>query len=91
MSNFTITIVGTGVIGASLGLALKQSQEPLRVLGHDKDLLHAKAGVKQGAFDRAEWNLVNACEPADLIILAIPLNGIRATLAAIAPYLKPGA
>ncbi len=91
MSTFTVTIIGTGVIGTSLGLALKQSQEPMRVLGHDKDLLYAKAGVKQGAFDRAEWNLVNACEQADLIILAIPLDGIRATLEAIAPYLKQGA
>jgi len=91
MSDFTITIVGTGVIGTSLGLALKQDKDPLRVLGHDKELAKAKAGVKQGAFDRAEWNLVNACEKADLIILAIPLSGIRSTLEAIAPYLKRGA
>ena len=27
----------------------------------------AQAGVKKGAFDRAEWNLINACEPADLV------------------------
>jgi len=91
MADFTVAIIGTGVIGTSLGLALKQSKDRLRVLGHDKDLLQAKAGVKQGAFDRAEWNLVNTCEAADLIILAIPLNGIRATLAAISPYLKQGA
>ncbi len=90
MSNFTITIVGAGVIGASLGLALKQEKDPPRLLGHDKDLDRAKAAVKLGAFDKAEWNLVNACEPADLIILALPLSGIRPTLAAIAPYLKPG-
>lgn len=91
MSDFTITIVGSGVIGTSLGLALKKTKDAIRVLGHDKDLVNAKAGVKQGAFDRAEWNLVNACEQADLIILAIPLNGVRATLEAVAPYLKQGA
>ncbi|MCK6628316.1 MAG: prephenate dehydrogenase [Anaerolineae bacterium] len=90
MSNFTITIVGTGVIGTSLGLALKQEKDPPRLLGHDKELDRAKAALKLGAFDKAEWNLVNACEPADLIILAVPLSGIRPTLAAIAPYLKPG-
>ena len=90
MSNFTVTIVGTGVIGTSIGLALKAQKEPIRVLGHDKDLTYAQAGVKMGAFDRAEWNLVNACEKADLIILAIPLNGLRATLAAIASFVKPG-
>jgi prephenate dehydrogenase len=88
MSDFTITIIGTGVIGTSIGLALKQQKDPMRVLGHDKDLTYAQAGVKMGAFDKAEWNLVNACEKADLIILAIPFNGIRSTLEAIAPYLK---
>lgn len=90
MSNYTITIVGAGVIGTSIGLALKKQPEPLRVVGHDKDLTCAQAGVKRGAFDKAEWNLVNACEKADLIILAIPLNGVRPTLEAIAPYLKQG-
>ncbi len=91
MSDFTITIVGTGVIGASMGLALKQQKESMRILGHDKDLTIAQAGVKMGAFDKADWNLVNACEKADLIVLAIPVTGVRATLEAIGPYLKQGA
>jgi prephenate dehydrogenase len=88
MSNFTITIVGAGVIGTSLGLALKQEQDPPCLLVHDKELANANAAVKKGAFDKAEWNLINACEKADLIILAIPLNGVQPTLAVIAPYLK---
>lgn len=90
MSEFTITIVGTGVIGASLGLALKKQKESFRLLAHDKELANARAAVKLGAFDKAEWNLVNACEQADVIILAIPLSGVRATLEAIGPYLKRG-
>lgn len=90
MSKFTVTVVGAGVIGTSLGLALKQADDPPQVLVHDKELANARAAVKKGAFDKAEWNLVNACEKADLIILAIPLNGIRPTLEAIAPYLKEG-
>lgn len=88
MSDFTVTIVGTGVIGASMGLALKRTEDPPRVVAHDKDLAHAQAGVKKGAFDKAEWNLINACEKADLVVLAIPLNGIQATLKAIASELK---
>lgn len=91
MSDFTVTIVGTGVIGTSIGLALKRSDDPPKLLAHDKDLAKARAAVKKGAFDKAEWNLVNACEQADFIILAIPLNGIRTTLEAIAPDLKQGA
>jgi prephenate dehydrogenase len=90
MSTFTITVIGAGVIGASMGLAFKQEKEPLRLIVHDKELSQAQAAVKRGAFDKAEWNLINACEPADLIILALPLSAIRPTLEAIAPYLKPG-
>jgi prephenate dehydrogenase len=91
MSSFTVAIIGAGVIGTSLGMALKQTEDPPRLLGHDKELTNTKAAVKKGAFDKAEWNLINACEEADLIILAIPLNGIRPTLEAIAPYLKENA
>jgi prephenate dehydrogenase len=90
MSNFTITVVGAGVIGVSLGLALKREKDPPQLLVHDRVLEKANAAVKRGAFDKAEWNLLNACEPADLIILAIPLSGIQPTLAAIAPYVKEG-
>jgi prephenate dehydrogenase len=90
MSDFVVTIVGAGVIGTSLGLALKQVQDPPRLIAHDKDLGVAQAGVKKGAFDKAEWNLINACERADLIILAIPLNSIRSTLEALASEVKQG-
>lgn len=88
MSEFTITVVGTGVIGTSVGLALKQKEDPPRLIAHDKELNIAKKAVKAGAFDKAEWNLINACEQANLIVLATPLNGIRPTLEAIAPYVS---
>ncbi|MEA3459776.1 MAG: prephenate dehydrogenase, partial [Chloroflexota bacterium] len=40
--------------------------------------------------DKTHWNLISACEGADLIILAIPVMAIKETLKAIASYLKPG-
>ncbi len=90
MSDFTVTIVGTGVVGTSLGLALKEMDDAPQIIAHDKELAHAQAGAKKGAFDRVEWNLVNACDQADLIVLALPLDGVRPTLEAIADYVKPG-
>ena len=88
MSDFTITVIGTGAIGTSIGLALKRGDNPPYLIAHDKNLDAAKAAVKRGAFDKAEWNLINACEKANLIILATPLNGIDPTLEAITPYLS---
>ncbi len=90
MNKFTITVIGAGLIGTSMGLALKRAKEPPRLLIHDKEFELSKAAVSQGAFDKAEWNLINACDQADLIILAIPLAGVYPTLKAIAPDLKPG-
>ncbi len=89
MSDFTITIIGAGAVGTSIGLALKQQPDPPRLIAHDKELGLAQQAVKLGAFDKAEWNLINACDPAHLIILAIPVSGIRPTLAALAPELAP--
>jgi prephenate dehydrogenase len=91
MSDVTIAIVGTGVVGTSLGLALKQLEPAPHLIGHDKDLRNAKAAAKMGAFDQVEWNLLNAIDQADLVVLAIPLAGVAGTLEAIGPELKEDA
>lgn len=90
MSKPRITIVGLGLIGGSMGLALRQSGNDYEIVGHDRE--HAVAGKahKLGAVSKTEWNLISACEKADLIIIATPVMAIKETLTAIAPYLKPG-
>lgn len=89
MSNVKITIIGTGAIGTSLALALKQTEDPPQLIAHDKDPLNSRQAVKMGAFDKSEWNLINAIVDADLIVLAIPPDAVRPTLDAIAADLKP--
>ena len=90
MAKPRITIVGLGLIGGSLGLALQRVKTNFEIMGHD--LEHAIAGRAQklGAVDKIDWNLVSACEGADLVFIATPVMAIRETLTAIAPYLKPG-
>jgi prephenate dehydrogenase len=85
-----ITIVGTGCIGTSIGLALHQAKQPLLVVGHDKEPSHANTARTMKAIDKSDWNLIGACENADLVILSIPLNAIEPTLKAAGPYLKQG-
>lgn len=90
MAKSRITIVGLGLIGGSLGLALQRVKTNFEIMGHDLD--HAVAGRAQklGAVDKTDWNLISACEGADLIFIATPVMAIKETLSAIAPYLKPG-
>ncbi len=47
-----ITIIGTGCIGASIGLALHQSRDAdhLEIVGHDREHGHARMGQKIGCF-----------------------------------------
>ena len=90
MSKPRITIVGLGFIGGSIGLALHQAEVDFEVVGHDRERGAANRAKKIGAVDKTDWNLVSACEDADLIVIAIPVGGIKDTLAAIGPYLKPG-
>jgi prephenate dehydrogenase len=95
MAQLQIAIIGLGAIGSSIGLALRQANErkegaPLefRLVGHDKNPEASRQAHKAGAVQKTEWNLISACEGADVVILALPLIAIRDTLKAITPYLR---
>ena len=90
MTKPTITIVGLGVIGASIGLTLRKSGGNFQLIGHDREPSVAAKARKLNAVDKTAWNLINAIEEADLILLAIPVSAVRGTLEAMAPYLKEG-
>lgn len=60
------------------------------MIGHDRDHVAHQEAKKLGAVDRTEWNLISACEGADLVILATPAGAIEETLEAIGPHLRPG-
>jgi len=86
-----VSIVGLGLIGASLGLALRGTETVSGVVGHDPDRKAIEQAKRLGAVDRTEWNLISACEKSDLVILATPLAALQPTLEALGPHLKPGA
>lgn len=90
MTTPTIAIVGLGVIGSSIGMALKKSEGNFELVGHDREPSVTRKARKLKAVDKTTWNLINATEEADLIILAVPVSAIRGTLEAMAPYLKEG-
>lgn len=85
-----ITIIGLGQIGSSMGLALKASKVAAHLVGHDKEPQVAKEAQKTGAVDDVKYNLPASIRDAKLVILAMPLSGIRETLEIIAPDLQDG-
>jgi prephenate dehydrogenase len=86
-----IAIIGTGLVGGSLGLALKMAKLDAEIVGHDKNSSAAALAKKNGALDKTEWNLHSAVEGAGLVILAMPVMAIKSTLEAIAQTVRPGA
>lgn len=85
-----IAVIGLGLVGSSMGLALKKTGADLEIVGHDKDHEAARSAHRNGCVDRTEWNLISTCDGADLVVISTPLAGVKSTLTAIAAELKEG-
>jgi len=88
-SNYgTVTIVGVGLIGASLGLALKKAGVVTKVLGVGRSKENVDQAQKMGAIDGVV-SLVEAAKQSDVIVLCTPVAQMRAAFEIIEPHLEP--
>jgi prephenate dehydrogenase len=83
-----ITIVGTGLIGGSLALALRERGFAGMIVGCDKPAVLDKA-VERKVIDRAEPDLARAVVGSDVVVLATPVGCILSQFESIAPTLPP--
>ena len=88
MSIQQITIIGTGLIGGSIGLALRQAGFDGHIVGCDKRAVLEIAQAR-GAIDRAEADIERAIAGSDVIVLATPVGCILTQLEAVAPLSPP--
>lgn len=84
----TITIIGLGRLGASVGLALKQAAVPVQIIGHDKDHQTGQKAKEMGAVDSLKWNLAEAVAAADILIVAVPPTQLQTTLDTIGRHVQ---
>ena len=88
-SNYgTVTIVGVGLIGASLGLALKRSGVVTKVLGVGRSKENLEQAQKMGAIDGVV-DLVQATKQSDVIVLCMPVAQMRTAFEVMEPHLEP--
>ena len=73
----TVTIVGAGLIGASLGLALKKAGCVTEVLGVGRSQENLDQALKMGAID-AVVSLPEAAARSQIIVLCMPVAQMRA-------------
>jgi prephenate dehydrogenase len=81
-----ITIIGTGLIGGSLALALKKHRFAGRIIGCDRAPVLERARDK-GAIDSGHTNPSDAVRGSQIIILATPVSGIIDAIARLGPAL----
>lgn len=81
-----ITIVGTGLIGGSLGLALKAHGFRGRIIGSDRAPVLERAQHK-GAIDQCETNPADAVRGSNIIVLAAPVGAILHLIELLGPGL----
>jgi prephenate dehydrogenase len=86
-----ITIVGVGLLGGSIGLAVKRRRLAREVAGFVRRAASLKDCERAGAVDYAVTDLLAAVSNADLIILCTPLAQMRSLAEQIVPALKRGA
>jgi prephenate dehydrogenase len=81
-----VAILGTGLIGASIGLAIKAARPSTQVVGYDAsgDNLRRAQSVK--AIDRRA-SLRDALADSDLVIVSIPVGSMKALFEEMAPLL----
>jgi len=84
-----ITIIGVGLIGGSLGLALKEKKPNFKIVGVDKPEIIKKA-IARGAIDEGTVNLEEGIKEADIVIIATPVKTILNILIQVNPFLKKG-
>jgi len=86
-----IGIVGVGLIGGSLGLALKKAGWPVHVRGLGRDAAQLSTAVRLGTIDDfATTDRSITLQDRDLVILATPVEQILEMLETAADSLRPG-
>lgn len=86
-----IAIIGLGLIGGSMGMALKQTKvTDLELVGFARRAEVASTALSIGAVDRAERTLTAAVEDANVVIIATPAMAIREILGEIGERLPQG-
>ena len=92
MAQSRIAIVGTGLIGTSIGPDLmSRNTRNYEVVGADRDRTNARAAKKLGALDREVGSLEEVLQGAGLIILAVPVLAAKQILQESARYIQKDA
>ena len=84
----TVCIIGTGLIGGSLALALKKAGFCQRIIGAGRTEATLKKAVELGVVDDYETDFSLAVKDVDIVVVAVPLSAMKNVFEQIAPALS---
>ncbi|RLB66264.1 MAG: prephenate dehydrogenase/arogenate dehydrogenase family protein [Deltaproteobacteria bacterium] len=86
-----LAIVGVGLIGGSLALALKEAGAVGHVVGVGRGLANLETALRLGVVDSFTQDLAEGVADADVVFLATPVLALGTVAEQAMPHLKPGA
>jgi len=81
-----ITIIGTGLIGGSLALALRKKGFKGKLVGSDEPAVLRRA-KRMGAIEQGIIDPIKACQGSDIVVLATPVGTVIDLIERLAPHL----
>lgn len=86
----TITIIGMGLIGGSLGMAIKNRDLADKIIGVSRNIDHLKEAKSKEALDEYTIDMIEASRDADLVFICSPISSIIPIAKTIAGVVKEG-
>lgn len=69
----SIAILGTGLLGTSVGLALRAAEFKGEIIGWNRNLAHAETAGRMGALDRIAGDALTAAREAQVVLISVPI------------------
>jgi prephenate dehydrogenase len=85
-----VTVVGVGLLGGSVGLALKQRRLADQVVGFVRRRTGIRRCLKVDAVDVATCDIKRAVAGAEIVVICTPVAQMRAVTLQMLPFLSPG-
>lgn len=86
-----LSIIGVGLIGGSLALALKKAGVVEQVTGYARSAAAREEALALGIIDNVAETLAEAAADADVVFVAVPMGAMQSVFEQIAAHLKPQA
>ena len=86
-----VAIVGVGMMGGSLALALRERALAARIVGIDRSETALRLALESDAIDAGTTDLTAGIRDADIIVFATPVHFLPAQLETVAPDVRPDA